>query len=92
MLEILSLGILGYRYLLAEHLYNAIGKPKTSVPLLFIRMLAMIILTPIAFNFYQLEGVLWAIMFTDLVSIPLAIKLKIQHKADSIMKCNACKF
>ncbi len=86
MLEILSIGIFGFRYGLAEHCYNAIGKPKISVPLIAIRTLGMIIIIPTGFHFYGLEGAIWAIAFSDLIYIPLAIHLKIKNHIFDLQK------
>jgi O-antigen/teichoic acid export membrane protein len=79
MLEILSLTLLATRYQLTGQCFMAIGKPRLMVPINVVRLVALFGVTPLAFRWYGLDGALWAIVGSALVTLPMTYFLKVKH-------------
>jgi len=78
MLQILAIGLLGFRYELTNQCFIGMGKPKYLTIMTYANMLVLITLTPIVNYFYGNFAALWAISLSSLVTIPLVIFFKIR--------------
>jgi O-antigen/teichoic acid export membrane protein len=78
MLQILAIGLLGFRYELTNQCFIGMGKPKYLTIMTYANMVVLFTLTPIVNHFYGNFAALWAISLSSLVTIPLVIFFKIR--------------
>lgn len=71
MIEILSIGLLGSRVILAQQCYLAIGKPKYIVPMNLLQLIALFGLMVPAYRYYGMDGALYVISFALVFTVPL---------------------
>lgn len=80
MLTILSVGLFEIRYGLAGQCYMAMGKPKLMVPVIVVRVVALFVAMPLAFDTYGLEGALWVAGTSVLATLPVTFFYKIKYQ------------
>ncbi len=73
MLKILSLSVIGLRYSIVDQCLIAFGKPKLLLYLIILRTITLLTCIPWAYHVYGMDGVLWAIVVSNIVSVPLAL-------------------
>jgi O-antigen/teichoic acid export membrane protein len=78
MLEILSIGLLELRYSVAGQCFMALGKPQLLVPIIAIQAATLYGLMPLAFSWWGLDGALWVIGGSVLMTLPLTFYFKIK--------------
>jgi O-antigen/teichoic acid export membrane protein len=79
MLEILSIGLITARFSLDGQIYMALGKPRLLTPLLLIPVLALFGLMPLAFHTWGLNGAVWVVGVSTLLSVPITFYFRIQY-------------
>lgn len=77
--EILSLSFIEVRYVLVGQCFLALGKPRLLAQLTLIRLVALVVLLPLAFSKYEFEGAIWAVTCALLLPIPYILILKSKH-------------
>lgn len=71
MIEILSIGLIGSRVILAEQCYLAVGKPKFIVPMNVVQLIALFALMIPAYHYFGMDGALYVIALALLFTVPL---------------------
>ena len=79
MLEILSLSLFEVRYSLAGQCFMALGKPKLLIPIILIRLVALFGFLPVAYAWYGLNGALWIVGGSVLLTLPMTFYFKIKY-------------
>jgi O-antigen/teichoic acid export membrane protein len=79
MLELMSVIMLTIPSRLAVQSYMALGVPKLTSHVILGRLIALYIATPIAFEFFGLEGAVTAIVLSQLVPLPMIYFYNIKH-------------
>jgi len=77
-LEIISLKLIMLRYTLVGQCYIAMGKPRTMVPVIFLRALIMAAFLPVVFHAFGFDFTLWFVALGNLLTLPIVFYL--QHK------------
>jgi O-antigen/teichoic acid export membrane protein len=70
-MQCLSFSLLALPFQLAGHHFTAIGKPELISVVLVARVLGLLTATPLAFHFFQLPGVVAAIVLAHLCVVPV---------------------
>jgi O-antigen/teichoic acid export membrane protein len=71
MIEILSIGLIGSRVIIAEQCYLAVGKPRLIVPMNVLQLIALFGLMIPAFHYFGMDGALYVIALAIIFTIPL---------------------
>lgn len=71
MIEILSIGLIGSRVIIAEQCYLAVGKPRLIVPMNVLQLIVLFGLMIPAFHYFGMEGALYVIALAIIFTIPL---------------------
>jgi O-antigen/teichoic acid export membrane protein len=71
MIEILSIGLIGSRVIIAEQCYLAVGKPRLIVPMNVLQLIALLALMIPAFHYFGMDGALYVIASAIIFTIPL---------------------
>ena len=71
MIEILSIGLIGSRVIIAEQCYLAVGKPRLIVPMNVLQLIALFALMIPAFHYFGMNGALYVIALAIIFTIPL---------------------
>jgi O-antigen/teichoic acid export membrane protein len=79
MLEVLAIGLFEVRYSLVVQCLLAIGKPRYLVPITAIRLIALYVLLPVAFARFGMEGALWVISLSYLLTLPYIAAIKLRY-------------
>ncbi len=77
-LQILALTLVANRYAIADQCYLSMGKPNVMTYLIAIRTMVFYSLVPFGLYTYGLDGALWCIVLSGLITIPAS--LLVQHK------------
>ncbi len=77
-LQILALTLVANRYAIADQCYLSMGKPHVMTYLIAMRTMVFYILVPFGLYTYGLNGALWCIVLSGIVTIPAS--LLAQHK------------
>ncbi len=80
MLEILCLSVFEVRFWLAYQCFLVLGRPNLLLPAILLKAAAIYIAMPLAYQKFGLEGALWAIACSTLVTIPVTLWLTWRHK------------
>lgn len=78
MLEILCIMLFEVRFAVAGQCFMALGKPKLTIPIIGIQVVALYVFMPIAFVWYGFDGALWMAGGSVLFTIPMTFYLKIK--------------
>lgn len=79
MVEILGIALFEVRFALSSQGFLAMGLPKLLVPVILTRLLVLVGLMPLAYNWWGLDGALWVIGGSALFALPFTLLLKIRH-------------
>ena len=79
MLEVLSIGLFEVRYTLVIQCLIALGKPRLLVPITGMRLVALYGLLPLAYSWHGINGAVWVISCSFLLTIPFIIFIKVKH-------------
>jgi O-antigen/teichoic acid export membrane protein len=80
MLEILCLSIFEVRFWLAYQCFLVLGRPNLLLPAILLKAAVIYIAMPLAYGRFGLEGALWAIACSSLVTIPVTLWLTWRYK------------
>jgi len=86
MLEVLAVGLLAVPFNLAIYCLLARGLPKIFTNLIAIRVVVTFVLIPLGFYFFGLPGALWAIVVSQLSSLPATIYYQLKYDLFDLSK------
>lgn len=86
MLEILSIALFELRYSVAAQCFMALGKPKLLAPIIIIQIAALYVGMPLAFTLFGINGALWVVGGSVLLTIPMTIYFKIKFGLFDFMR------
>ncbi|WOH53725.1 oligosaccharide flippase family protein [Bradyrhizobium sp. sBnM-33] len=64
---------------LATQSFLAMGKPRLQSDVIMVRLIFLILLTPIGFRLFGLQGALWGIVFSHFFYIPIIVYYNMRH-------------
>ena len=70
MLEILAAALMTIPFRVAAQCFMALGLPKLLSNIIAVRLLALIVLTPLGFHLYGVQGALWGIVLSYFACLP----------------------
>lgn len=76
MLQILAVGLLGFRYEVSNQCFMGMGKPKYLTLMTVANMLVLFTMVPIANHLYGNFAALWMISLSSILTVPLVLFLK----------------
>ena len=79
MLELQAIVLLTIPSRLAIQSYLALGLPKLTSHVIFGRLIALYIATPVAFSVFNLEGALSAVVLSQFISVPIIYLYNVKH-------------
>ena len=79
MMEILAAALLTIPLRLATQCFMALGMPRLLSNIIAIRLVALFVLTPIAFHFFGLQGALWGIVLSSFSMLPPTIFYAVKY-------------
>jgi O-antigen/teichoic acid export membrane protein len=79
-LQIIAVILLTVPFRLATQSFLALGLPKLQSHVTLVRLISLVLLTPVGFHFFGLIGALCAIVFSHFAYIPLIISYNVKHK------------
>jgi O-antigen/teichoic acid export membrane protein len=80
MLQILSIALIGSCFRLGSSLLLSMGNPKVGTIAVALRALALIVIIPVAYNHFGLEGAIWGIAVNPLFEIPIILWFFTRYK------------
>jgi O-antigen/teichoic acid export membrane protein len=84
--EVLALGMIAGRYILASNCYNALGKPEINTLVSTIQLFTFYLLVPAAYWLYQFNGAIWAIALSPALSLPVIFYFKMKNQLFDLKK------
>jgi O-antigen/teichoic acid export membrane protein len=78
-MEILAVGLFEVRYSLANQCFMAMGLPKLMVPSSLVRLIVLFGVMPAAYELFGLDGALWTITGSLLLTVPVVIYLSVRY-------------
>jgi len=78
-LAILSWSLFTFRFSIAGHCYIALGKPHLLTMLIALSTVVLYLTVPLGYNYFGLDGALWAIALNAYVGLPLMIYINHQN-------------
>jgi O-antigen/teichoic acid export membrane protein len=85
-MEVLALGMIAARYLLAGNCFYALGKPGINTLVSTIQLFAFYLLVPAAFSMYQFQGAVWAIALSPILTLPVIFYFKWKNQLLDLRK------
>jgi O-antigen/teichoic acid export membrane protein len=79
MLEVVALALVTIPFRVATQCFVVLGAPQMMSQICVIRLVALGLLTPAAFQFFGLAGALWAIVLSYFAWLPTTIAFVIRH-------------
>jgi len=79
MLEILAFALLTIPFRIALLCFMALGLPKLLSHVIAVRLVALFVLTPLAFWIFEMRGAVWAIVISHYSSLPMIIWYEKKH-------------
>lgn len=79
MLEITATILLTVPFRLATQSFLAMGKPRLQSDVVMVRLISLILATPIGFRLFGLQGALWGIVFSHFSYIPIIVYYNMKH-------------
>lgn len=79
MVGILGILLFEARYSITRQCYLALGKPKLLVPTKALDILFIFGLVPFAYHLYGIDGAIWAVPVSALLTLPLTFYLKVTN-------------
>ncbi|MGE5510072.1 MAG: oligosaccharide flippase family protein [Bacteroidota bacterium] len=73
MLQILAVGLMALPFQIAVQCYMALGMPRIVSIIIVVRLLALLVLTPVGFQFLGVAGAIWGIVLSQLSYVPSII-------------------
>jgi hypothetical protein len=79
MLEIISAILLTVPFRLATQSFLALGMPRLQSDIILVRLISLVVATPIGFRWIGIEGALLGIVFSHLSYIPIIVYYNLKH-------------
>lgn len=80
MLEILAVGLLAVPFEISNQTFMALGMPRLLSRVLGIRVIALFTTMPLGFHFFGIQGALWGIVLSQLLSMAQVIVFSVKLK------------
>jgi O-antigen/teichoic acid export membrane protein len=80
MLEILAIGLLTVPIQVSMQCFAAIGMPQIQTRIHFVRLVSLVVATPLGFHIFGLPGALWGLLSSSFFCLPPIIFYSIRHK------------
>ena len=85
-LQILSAILLTVPFRLATQSFLALGVPRLQSDIVLVRLVALVVATPIGFRWAGLEGALWGIVFSHFSYLPIIVYYNLKHQLFDLRK------
>lgn len=85
-LEITAAVLLTVPFRLATQSFLALGMPQLQSHVILVRLISLVIFTPIGFYYFGLTGALSGIVFSHFSYVPLIVKYNLKHKLFDVQK------
>ena len=86
MLQVLSAALLTVPFHLADNCFLALGFSRLFSHLIAIRVVALLLLVPLGFHFFNIQGALVGIVISYFANLPAIIFFMVKHRLFDLRK------